>query len=81
MDVGVDVVFNFPAAQTFVATINRRAVNFDWVLAIQSFCQRAGEQFQFVQLIAGEQISVAEPSTRKRALQQLDALRLFRGNF
>ena len=77
MDVGVGFVVNFPAAQTFVAAIGRHAAGLDRVLAVQGFGQRAGEQFQFFKLIAGEQIGVAQPPAGERALQQLDALRWF----
>ena len=74
MNVGVRVVFNLPAAQTFVAAIGRRVVDFDRILAVQSFCQRARQQLQFVKLVAGEKISMAEAPAGERALQQLNAL-------
>jgi hypothetical protein len=76
MNVGVRAIFNFAADQTFVTTIGRRAFDFDRVLAIQRFCESARERFQFFQRVAHEQISVAEPPARQRALQQLNALRL-----
>ena len=70
------IVFNLPATQTGVAAIGRHAVRFDRILAVQGFGQRARERFQFFKLVAGEKISVPQPSARQRALQQLDALRL-----
>ena len=78
MDVGVGLAVDFPAAQTFVAAIRRLAVRFDRVLAIQGFRQGAREQFQFVKLVTGEQVSVAQTSARQRALEQLNALGLIR---
>jgi hypothetical protein len=75
MDVGVRSIFNFQATGTFIATISRRAGSFDRILAIERFGQSAREQFQFVQLIAGEQIGMAEAIARERALEQLNALR------
>jgi hypothetical protein len=81
MNVRMIAAFNFPAAQAFVTAINSGAIGFNRILAVQSFCQSAGERFQMLQRIAGKQIGVAEPSTGKRALQQLNALRLFFKSF
>jgi hypothetical protein len=69
----VRAVFNFPAAQAFIATINRRVLNFNWPLAIKSFCQRTRNQFQFIKPLAGEQVGMAKPPAGERALQQPDA--------
>ncbi|HEY4951955.1 MAG TPA: hypothetical protein VII71_01045, partial [Verrucomicrobiae bacterium] len=74
--VGIVSVFDFPASQTFVTTIGRVAVNFNWILAVQGFRQSARERFQVFERIANEQIGVAEPPSGKRTFQQLDALRL-----
>jgi hypothetical protein len=76
VSVGVGFAVNFPAGQTHIAAIGRHAFNFNRVLAVQSFRQCAGEQFQIVKLVAPEQISVTKPAARQRALQQFDALRL-----
>jgi hypothetical protein len=46
------------------------------MLAVECFCQGAGERFEFFKLMAGEQIGVAEPPARQRTLQKLDALGL-----
>jgi hypothetical protein len=77
----MSAAFYFPAAQAFVTAIGRCALGFNRILAVQSFCQSAGERFQMLQRIAGKQIGMAEPSTGKRALQQLNALRLFFKSF
>ena len=42
----------------------------------QCFRQCSRQQFQFIELITGEQISVAETSAGERTLEQLDALGL-----
>ena len=77
MNIGVEVVGNFPAVQTVLAAIGCDAICSNRILAIQSFRQRAGERFEFFQMMAGEKIGVAETSTSERPLQELDALRLF----
>jgi hypothetical protein len=46
------------------------------MLAVERFCQRAGERFEFLKLMAGEQVGVTQPPARQRALQKLDALGL-----
>jgi hypothetical protein len=76
MHIGMSVVVNFPAAQTGVAAIGGHAAGFDGLLAIQRFGQRAGQIFERFDLIAGEQVGVAQPPARQRALQKLDALGL-----
>jgi hypothetical protein len=81
MHIGMSVVVDFPAAQTRIAAIGGHAAGFDRLLAVQRFGQRAGESFQFFELIAGEQVGVAQPSAGERALKQLDAPRLFRKKF
>ena len=81
MHIGMGVVVNFPAAQTGVAAIGGHAAGFDGILAVQRFGQRAGERFQFFELIPGEQVGVAQPPAGERALKQLDAPRLFRNMF
>ena len=77
MDVGMRVVFGFPAGRTGVTAIGGRPAGGNGFPAIQGFGQGTGKGFQFLELIAGEQVSMAEPSTRERALEQFDALRLF----
>jgi hypothetical protein len=76
MHVRIRFIVNFPAAQTFVATIGRDAAGFDRLQAIQRLGQGAGERFEFLQLVTGEEVGMAEPSAGERALKQLHALRL-----
>jgi len=52
-------------------------IDLNRILAVQSFRQSAGERFEFFQMMAGEKIGVAKAAPRQRALQKLDALRLF----
>ena len=77
MNVRVRIVFNFFAIQTLIAAVGGDAGSCDWILTVQGFRQRARERFEFLKLMASEQIRVAEATARQRALQQLNALRLF----
>ena len=76
MNVRVRIVLDFFATQTFIAAVGGDAVGLGWILTVQRFRQGAGERFQFFKLMAGEEVGVAEPPPRERALQKLDALRL-----
>ena len=72
----MSIIINFSASQAFVAAIGGDPVRFDRIPAVQSFCQRTGEQLQIVKLVAGEQVSMTEAAAGERTLQQLDALSL-----
>jgi len=68
MQVGVVVVPDFPAIQTFVAAVRGNAGGLDRLLAVQRFRQNAGEVLQLFEMMAGEQIRVTEPTAGERTL-------------
>ena len=71
-------IVDFFAAQAFLAAVCGRAVGFDGALAVERFGERAREVFEGFDLIAGEQVGMAQPAARQRALQKLHALGLRR---
>jgi hypothetical protein len=70
----MNIIVDFDAAGTDVATIYGFAVLFDGILAIQGLCQSSRKRFKFFKLVAGKQIGVAQPAARERALQERHAL-------
>jgi len=74
-------MLNLLAAQALVTAVNGRSAFFNRLPAIQRFRQRPCQRLQFVELVAGEKISVRQTPALQRALKQLNALRLLRKIF
>src|SRR5258706_7175985 len=72
MDGAVIGVIDFSATDALVAAIYGFAAALYRILAIQGFGQRGSQRLQFFDVVAEKKISMTEPSTLKRTLQQFD---------
>jgi len=76
MDVRMVGVLDPLATQATIATIHHGGALPDRLLAVQRFGQRAGERFEFIELVADEEIGMGQTPALEGALEQLHALRL-----
>jgi hypothetical protein len=76
VEIGVVFVLDFPATQTSVAAVRGDTVRSDRILAVERFRQGAGDGFELLKLMTGEQVGVTEPASGQRALQKLNPLGL-----
>src|SRR5205814_4091738 len=81
MRIAVVAMIDLAADQAFATAINGHLVLSYVPFTVEDLCQRAGDNFQFVQVMAAEQVPMSQPPMLQRTLQQLHALRVPRKIF
>jgi hypothetical protein len=72
MNVAMVGMFDLPASETIVATVDGGTISPDGLQAVDRFRQSSSQGFQLAEFISREQVGVSHPPPGQRALQQLD---------